>query len=214
MGCAVEIAVLGATGRTGRHVVAQALARGHRVTALARRLDTWEERDGLVPASLDVLDRELVVDRLTGADAVVSAVGVGTSRSPTRTYSQGMRNVLHAMGAGGSTRLAVISAAPVGPRDAQPLVQRLLVMPVLDRLFGATYADMRRMEVVLGESQADWVCLRPPRLVDRPATGRYRLGDQRLPAGATTLTFGDLATALLDSLDRPDRYRRALYVGN
>ena len=30
--------VLGVTGRTGRHVVMQALAAGHRVTAVARRL--------------------------------------------------------------------------------------------------------------------------------------------------------------------------------
>jgi putative NADH-flavin reductase len=211
----MEIAVLGATGRTGRCVVDQALSRGHRVTALARRPGTpADERDGLVTASLDVLDRSRVGDLVSSADAVVSALGVGTSRTPTRTYSDGVRNVLHAMAAGHITRLAVISAAPAGPREDQPLLQRLLVMPVLERLFGATYADMRRMEVELGGSDADWVCLRPPRLVERPATGRYRLGDQRSPAGATTLTFGDLATALLDSLDRPDRYRRAFYVGN
>ena len=39
----MNVFVIGATGRTGRHAVSQLLARGHEVTALARNpsADTW-----------------------------------------------------------------------------------------------------------------------------------------------------------------------------
>jgi nucleoside-diphosphate-sugar epimerase len=74
---------------------------------------------------------------------VVSALGVGTSRARTRVYSEGIANVLEAMRSHGIGRLAVISAAPVGPRGEQPFLERRVVMPVLERLF-ACYEDMRR----------------------------------------------------------------------
>ncbi|MGH8919657.1 MAG: NAD(P)H-binding protein [Actinomycetes bacterium] len=86
-------------------------------------------------------------------------------------------------------------------------------MPVLDRLFGASYDDMRRMEERLQTSDAHWVALRPPRLVDKPATGRYRLATTPLPK-ARSLTFADLAAALLDALEREDLHRRAAFVAN
>ncbi|MEP7228515.1 MAG: NAD(P)H-binding protein, partial [Gemmatimonadales bacterium] len=39
--------IVGATGGTGRQLVAQALDRGHQVTALVRRLPRAESRPGL-----------------------------------------------------------------------------------------------------------------------------------------------------------------------
>ena len=66
-----------------------------------------------------------------------------------------------AMDAHGIARLAVISAVPAGPRAGQPFLQRHVAIPVLQRLFGATYDDMRRMEALLRGSDLDWICLRP-----------------------------------------------------
>jgi len=211
----MKIAVVGATGRTGLQVTEQALARGDDVIALARHPGTLPRQGpGMVSAAVDVLDRAVLADTLAGAVAVVSALGIGASRQPTVVYSEGTANLLHAMDAHGIRKLAVISAVPAGPRTEQPFVQRRMIIPVLDRVFGATYADMRRMEALLRGSDLDWVCLRPPRLVSKKATGRYRLDASRPLPRARSITCADLATALLDSLTRPDLYRRAAYVAN
>jgi putative NADH-flavin reductase len=151
---------------------------------------------------------------LAGADAVVSTLGIGASRQPTVVYSEGIANVLHAMDAHGIRKLAVISAVPAGPRAEQPFRQRRLIIPILERVFGATYDDMRRMEALLRGSDLDWVCLRPPRLVSKKPTGGYRLDASRPLPKASSITYADLATALLDALTRPDLYRRAAYVAN
>ena len=210
----MKIAVVGATGRTGRLVADQALARGDEVIALARNPEAVPPRPGLTAAAADVLDRAAVTGALAGADAVVSALGIGASRQPTVVYSEGIANVLHAMAAHGIKRLAVISAVPAGSRAEQPFAQRRLLIPILERVFGASYADMRRMEALLRGSDLDWVCLRPARLLGKDGTGRYRVGpDQPLPKGSS-ITYADLATALLDSLTRPDLYRRIAYVAN
>ncbi len=211
----MKIAVVGATGRTGLQVVEQALARGDHVMALARHPETMPARGpGMVTVAADVLDRAGLAELLAGADAVVSTLGIGSSRQPTVVYSEGTANVLHAMSAHRIKKLAVISAAPAGPRAEQPFLQRRMIMPILERVFGATYDDMRRMEVLLRGSDLDWVCLRPPRLISKKATGRYRLDASRPLPKARSITCADLATALLDSLDRPDLYRRAAYVAN
>jgi putative NADH-flavin reductase len=210
----MRIAVIGATGRTGRLVVEQALARGEDVVALARTPDAIELRDPrLTVARADVLEPATVSDPLAGADAVVSALGIGNSRSATNVYSTGVRNILDAMSRHRIRRLAVISGAPAGPRAEQPFAQRRIAMPILELFFGASYADMRRMEAVLQESDQDWVSLRPPRLMRKPAAGSYRL-DLKPLKGGSSITHADLATALLDVLERDDLTRKALYVAN
>jgi putative NADH-flavin reductase len=211
-----RIAVIGAAGRAGRQVVEQALARGHEVIAVARTPEhILVKQDGLVPRSADARDPAAVTDAIAGAEAVVSALGTGRSGAATDVYSRGVANELAAMREHGLRRLAVISAEPAGPRAEQPFLKRRLAMPLLERFLGGTYADMRRMETLMAEKGdgIDWVALRPPRLVTRPATGHYRIGTSPLPK-AWTLTYADLAAALLDWLDRPDPRHRAAYIAN
>ena len=210
----MRIAVVGATGHTGAQVVKQALRRGHGVTAIARRPEAIElKHENLIVEPADVLDPERLVSALAGSEAVVSALGIGTSRAATVVYSEGIKNLLGAMGTNGTSTIAVISAAPVGPRAEQPFLERRVAMPILERVFGASYDDMRRMEALLLTSDVDWVSLRPPRLVNKRATGTYRLDTRPLPKGRN-ITHADLATALLDSLNREDLYRQAAFVAN
>jgi putative NADH-flavin reductase len=211
----MKIAVIGAAGRTGRHAVSQALARGHEVVAVARspgKLDLTGH--GLTVAAADVRDADGLAAAVTGVDAIVTTFGAAAGRKPTDVYSAGIANVLAAMDGAGIRRLAVISASPVGPRAEQPAAFRLLVLPILDRIFGGAYADLRRMEAALtARGDLDWTCLRPPRLLDRPAHGAYRLDRRPLPR-ARSLTYPDLAIALLDCADGTDPRTGMLYVAN
>ena len=211
----MQIAVIGAAGRTGRQVVGQALARGHAVVAVARSPDKLDVRgDRLTVAAADVRDADALATAVVGADAVVTTFGAATGRQPTDIYSVGITNVLAAMDRGGLRRLVVVSASPAGPRAEQPAALRLLVLPILDRVFAGAYADLRRMEAVLtARDDLDWTCLRPPRLLDRPARGAYRLDRKPLPRSGS-LTYPDLATALLDCADQTDSRTGMLYVAN
>ena len=210
----MRIAVIGANGHTGRIVVKDALARGHQVVAVARTDQVSKPDDhNLTNARADVRDAGALMHALVGTDAVISALGVGASRAGTDVYSTGVSNTLAAMKANGAAKLAVISAVPAGPSAELPILQRRIAVPLLQRIFGF-YDDMRRMEAILGEAtEVDWISLRPPRLVNRRPTGTYRIDTHPLPKGRA-ITYGDLATALLDSLERQDLYRHAAYVAN
>jgi putative NADH-flavin reductase len=188
----MKLTVFGATGATGRQVLTQALAAGHQVTAVARRPEALEELPlRTVRAELaDPLD-----EAVAGADAVLSALGGPAGRAPTTVYSAGVTAITAAMGRAGVRRIVAVSAVPVAPPTTT--MERRVVYPLLHRFFGGCYRDMAVMEELLAAGDRDWTVFRPPRLTDKPGTGRYRTAVDEVLPGAATLPRADLAAAML-----------------
>lgn len=169
---------------------------------------------GVTNAVGDVRDLGFLRAALTGCDAVISALGQGPSRKETTLYSEGVKNLISAMHENSVTRIAVISAAPVGSRDEHPAIQRMILMPLLDIPFGSIYRDMARMEAVLSRSAVDWTSLRPPRLISREGRGEYRLSVGRPLSKGSSLRYDDLASALIEGLDDPALSKAIAYVAD
>src|SRR5687768_11421979 len=93
-----RLLIVGATGGTGRQLVLQALERGLTVTALVRDPSRLQiSHPQLTVARGDVLDEGSVHAAMRGQEAVLSALGHKRFFSPTRTLSEGTRNILRAM---------------------------------------------------------------------------------------------------------------------
>ena len=108
----MRLTIFGASGRTGRQVVAQALAAGHDVTAVVRdpgRLPV-PAQDGLRAAVATFDDSAAVLAAVTGADAVVDALGT-PARTPTTLRVDAARVIIAAMREAGVRRLVVVSAS-------------------------------------------------------------------------------------------------------
>lgn len=208
----MNLTIFGGTGRTGDRLIRAALDAGHTVTAPARdpaRLSI--AHPALRAVRGDVLDPPSLDATVDSADAVISAVGAA-GRGATTVYSAGAANILSAMRRADVRRLIVLSALPVTPRAEVSALERLVVYPILYRLFGEHYADMARMEQVLRCSELDWTIVRPPKLTDRPGTGRYRVAiNQHLPNGRS-ISRADLATTMLGLLDDPCTLRATVGV--
>jgi uncharacterized protein YbjT (DUF2867 family) len=65
------------------------------------------------------------------------------------------------------------------------------------------YADLAEMEDVLRGSGLEWTISRPPRLTDKPLTGRYRTALGRNVRGGWIVSRADVAHHLLKVLDQP-----------
>src|SRR5919108_5472270 len=209
----MRILVIGATRGTGQQVMQQALAAGHTVTALARdpaRLDVQHERLSVVRG--DVLDPASLAPAMAGQDAVISSIGV-TSRGPTTLYSDGMRHIIQAMHATGVKRLVAVSAWPLSSDDGDTLPARLLLKPLMWTLLRPVYTDMATMEDEIRNSGLDWTIVQPPRLTDKPPTGRYRTARNRSVRGGYTISRADLADAIIKLLDDPTSIRAAIGIG-
>ena len=203
----MKLVIFGAGGRTGTHLVAQALERGDDVTAVVRR-PTGTSAGGTERIVPDLADTAAVRDAIGDADAVLSAIGP-RSRADAPVAAPATRHIL----AAAPRRIVVISAAPVGPPAAgDSFISRRIALPIVGRVLRPVYDDLREMEEALAASDAVWTALRPPMLTNGPATGRYRtLVGGAVPRGFT-VSRADLAAAMLETLDRPDTANRAVGV--
>jgi putative NADH-flavin reductase len=222
----MKLTILAATGGIGRHVLDQAVAAGHEVTAVVRnpaRLAGAAVR--VVTADLAVAEPATLEPAVAGADAVISGLGPRT-RAETGVTARGTLVVVRAMQATHVRRVLAVSAAPVGtvPSAGRPrpprhdpgdaFWMRHLFSHLAKTMFRAHYADLATMEDALRDSGLDWTVVRPPRLTDRPFTGRYRTAyGQNLPGG-WTVPRADVAHYLLRALDEPGSVKQVVGIAS
>src|ERR1700722_8812173 len=89
----MKIAVVGATGATGRGVVKHALAQGHFVTAVARHPERLSFADRLSFIRGDVLSPGGLTGAFDGLEAVISCIGPEKNLSPETLMSVGVASI-------------------------------------------------------------------------------------------------------------------------
>lgn len=196
----MNILIFGASGPTGRELVRQALAQGHRVGAFVRNPARFAARHANLALVVgDVTEQAAVEQALRGRDAVVSALGSGQSLRQDPALIHGIQNIIQAMGDAGVRRLVYLSMLGVGGSGRQlGLVDRYLVVPLLLR---NVLADHARKEALIKRSTLDWVIVRPPRLTNGPQAGKYRSGpDIRERTLLASIPRADVAEFMLQQL--------------
>jgi putative NADH-flavin reductase len=195
-----KVLIVGATGGTGRALVAQALERQYTVTALVRnpaRLDIADPRLKVIQG--DVLDIASVTSAVRGQDAVLCALGHKRFFYPTRILSEGTRNLLRAMEASGVRRLVCQTSLGIGSSTGRMGVYyTLFVIPVILPFY---FWDKTRQERLIAASSTSWVIVRPAALSNGAARGTCRHGHD---VGSFVRTPGvaraDVARFMLDQL--------------
>ncbi|GAB3479137.1 SDR family oxidoreductase [Amycolatopsis cihanbeyliensis] len=167
--------------------------------------------EALTVLTAEVADPDAVRPALDGADAVLSALAA--SRRQGDIASTAVRSILRAMAETGTRRLVVVSAVPVGPLpEDEPLLGKVLLVPMVRRAFRDAYADLGVLEDELRRSETEWTIVRPPRLLDRPHTGHYRQRIGGNVPGGRSLSRADLAHAMLALATEPAAVRAEVGV--
>src|SRR5205809_5429191 len=113
----VKLFAIGATGRTGREVVQQALARNHQVTAFVRSPENISlKNERLTVLKGNVMDENELFRAVQNHDAVVSTLGPREVFKPSSMLHDSAVATTRAMNRAGVRRLVVLSAAAHSPR--------------------------------------------------------------------------------------------------
>jgi putative NADH-flavin reductase len=207
-----NILVIGANGGIGRQSVEIALERGHHVTALLRDpAKLMISHPNLEIVKGDVLRTETFERHLEGKDVVISAIG-GKMNQPTTLYSEGNRHLLTAMKKAGVTRAFFISSSAIEISPLLPFFIRLVAKYVVQRLLKYGYADQRIMETIIRESGIDWTIIRPPRLTNKPLSGRYRIAINRFLKNCLSISRADVAHFMVTNLANKETYKATIEI--
>lgn len=163
----MKIALFGATGGTGRLVLAQALAAGHSISALARDPSKLAADPALGVVEGHMADPAAIAAVLDGADAAIVALGT-TNRKANTELSDATRLILAAMAQAGVTRSAWVTS--IGCGDSLPQLKRFIFRElIVKRLAKEIWADKNRQEALIQASPGQWTIVRPGGLRDEPA---------------------------------------------
>jgi putative NADH-flavin reductase len=222
----MKLTIVAATGGIGRQLLEQAVAAGHDVTAVARNPRNLPPTPArAVAADLAATDAEALQAAVDGADAVLSALGART-KADAGVAARGTKAITQAMRAAGVRRIIVVSAAPIGtvpspgclhPPTHDPgdgFIIRYLADPIVKRALREHYADLARMEDVLRGSDLDWTIVRPPRLTDKPVTGRYRTAYGQNIRRGVFVSRADVAHYMLSVLDNAETFHQTVGIAN
>lgn len=207
----MKLLVFGASGATGRQLVAQGLERGHEITAFVRtpgKLTSTSPQLTIVQGTVG--DRAAVSNAIKGQDAVVSALGVGTPLRHDPVVVDGVRHILHAMADQGVRRLIYMSFIGVSDsrRAAGFIVRHIARWPLRNEI-----RDHEIKERLVMASDLDWTIIRPPTLSNGPRTGNYRTGTDIVAQSVLPiLSRADVADCILQELDKSVYMRKALRI--
>lgn len=204
----MNVLVFGASGATGRLVVDEALAAGHRVSAFVRAAKTPFPDEARVVAG-DATDMRSVRTAMPGHDAVICTLGVRNAMRSGRLIERCLSEIVPAMELAEAPRLIVMSALGVGATFAQaPFLPRILYRVML----GDIFADKERGERMVEASILDWTIVHPPLLTDGPLTGAYRAGEELPLSGFPKISRANVAHFMVEALGSPAWSRRHVIV--
>ncbi|GAA2813266.1 NAD(P)-dependent oxidoreductase [Crossiella cryophila] len=199
----MRITVFGATGATGSRVVAEAVTRGHQVTAVARSAARFPDlHPGATHRAADATDPAAIAALAAETDLVITATRPRPGREPelvqvtealfTGLRERGVRLLL----VGGSASLRVATGELLVDTAEFPTHLRPIALACKDQ-----------HAVAEASTGVDWTYLSPPMLLEPGVrTGRYRVGKDDLlinEQGESAISMEDFAVALLDEAEQP-----------
>jgi len=188
----MKLFVIGATGRTGREIVQQALARGHQVTAFVRspgNITAKSER--LTVLKGNVLDENQLFNAMQNHDAVISTLGPRQVFKPSSMLHDSALAITRAMERAGVKRLVVLSAAAHFPGIPNRIGSFIMRNHMRDSL---------AMEEIVQSDDLDWTIARPPRLTQEDYS-TYRSREGAAPKMGFTVSRKAVAAFMLDAIE-------------
>jgi putative NADH-flavin reductase len=200
----MNILILGASGKTGREVVDQAVAAGHTVTAFVRDPEKLERNDVAVAVG-DARNFDDLRKALSGQDAVISTLGSGL-KAQQKLIGSSTKALLEAMPSAGVKRLVMLSTFAASPSYKATGVMRLASIAMK-----GIVADKTAGEKLLERSDTDWTIVYATRLTDERRTGGYRTVEGTLTE-VGTIGRADVADALLSTVSDGTSVRQSRVV--
>ena len=212
----MRVVIFGATGFSGKAILAEALRQGHEVSILVRDASKIQQQQNLSIVEGHVLDAEAVSAILQGQEAVIQCLGIGGTgdAKPNSFVSDATKIIVEAMQKQGVGRLIAMSNVGAGNSIAfLPWFFRKLILPNFMKWLKVIIDDKNIMEPVIMNSNLAWTIVRCPNIVDKARKGTCiaTLDGKGL---SLSVTLGDMATFMVHQIIEKTFLHQAPSISN
>ncbi len=219
----LKILVYGATGKIGRHIVNEALNRGHFVTAVSRDPSRiTQTHDNLSAVQGDILDSESIANLLVEQDVVFISVRgiVGKSKDPNDAIQRiAVEKVVNVMRGIGDDAQRLIHIGGSGSLEVEPGV---LYADKLPKVFLPKSLEVEiagqvlALEYLRTVTDVGWSYATPAKnFTNGKRTGTFRIGGNQLledSRGKSRISRADFAVALIDEAENAEHVQQRFSV--
>ncbi|WP_254530035.1 MULTISPECIES: NAD(P)-dependent oxidoreductase [unclassified Sphingobacterium] len=215
----MKVALIGATGFVGSHILEELVHRNMEVTAIARDVENLKNKPHVLAVQMDVMHDTSLGSALNGNDVVISAFNAGwTNPEIYDDYLEGSRHILKELKETGIKRFIVIGGAGslLDEND-----NRLVDDPNFPKeIKSGALAAADFYEVIQREEELDWTFISPA-IEMNPSkkgkrTGKYRTGTDH-PVfdhdGHSNISVEDLAVAVVDEVENNKFIKKRFTAG-
>jgi putative NADH-flavin reductase len=205
----MRILLLGATGRTGRLLLTQAISRGHEVRVVVRDRHKIRVKDpGLFVLQGHPADKACLGKMMGGCDAVLSTLNISRYndfpwaplRTPKNFLSDVMSQVISLSEEHGVGRIIFTSAWGVGETESElPGWFRWLVKKSNLRY---PYADLLSTEALLKRTPLEWTAVRPTVLTNSKKIVPAKVSYPGNKPSSLFISRASVASFMLDALEQ------------
>jgi putative NADH-flavin reductase len=215
----MKILLLGATGRTGKHIIEEALKRGHSIAAIARNPEKLKD------FKIDIIqgtpyDYEPMEKAIIGCEAVINTLNVSRKSdnpwaslaAPKDMISKSASNAIKAMDKSGIKRFVALSTIGAGRSwKTSPGILKFIVS--ISNLRFA-FQDHGKQEEILENSATEYTICRAPMLSAKiNDTGAVATPEGKRPA-SSVLSRNSAAEFFLQIIENNEHIRETISLSN
>lgn len=207
------ISVFGATGQVGKRIVHYGLAKGHTIRAFGRNVTSLIDHDNrntnLEAIKGAVFDEGEVLNAVTGADAVLSALG-GSFDGTDKTRSLGIKNIVSQMEKAGVHRIVALGNFSI---LSAPDGSFIIDQPNYPKEYLPVGLEHLQAYLYLRESNLNYTFVCSPDIKDEDATEKYIISETYPPTpNKSYITAGDLAHFMVNEAPQQNHNKKRVGI--
>ncbi len=198
----MKIAILAASGRVGRLITDEALAKGYAVSAFVRDSKKLSPKPNLSIIQKDIFS--LTASDLQGFDVIIDCFGEWKQLDLHKKHIEYLVKIL----ANNKAKFLVVGGAGSLYMDKSHTTQLIDTPNFPDEYKPLANAQTEGLKVLRGVSDINWVFVSPPAefIADAPKTGKYKIIGEEFEVndkGESKASYADYASAMIEIAENP-----------
>ena len=215
----MRILVLGATGRTGKMIIEEAVRRGHKVSAIARDASKLKGFQAEITEGTPY-DYETVEKAITNCETVINALNVSRKTdnpwaplaAPADLISRSASNAVKAMEKANIKRFVALST--IGAGRSWKKSPRILKFIVSVSNLRYAFRDHGKQEELLEHSALDYTICRAPMLSGKINETGVSVTPEGDKPSSNILSRNSAAEFFLDIIENNEYIRKIISISN